>query len=386
MEPYNRRCKSLMDFVDRCPADALANVLEHLSTGDIVRFSVLGSKSLTVSLNCKATLWSRVAQQTLSALLPAAAFFRGPTSPSAGFSVPLSDVFPRECSASDDALAVAITRAGSAALGAKWDISVERVELWRHRLFYSSGPLPSLVSACCRVPSPGAETLDAFIIMAKAFSCEICASGVAAERQCAACSKLMCFDCAVRCCFDGAPVAACISSSLEVLRGYYQQEHAKDVLAMSALQAPRCAFALCGVCLDSQPCMFPANRYEILSILSGTAAGQPPELYAPACPRCPDDATRLLCPAHVDVCILECVKCGDMACVDHSCETLPVPICNCFVCQWTICYRDECYDSGRSMRHCVGATGTDGICSLEFVCTDCTDDDGKCPSCGSAVE
>lgn len=143
-----------------------------------------------------------------------------------------------------------------------------------------------------------------------------------------------------------------------------------SVAAQLLLPKSLCAFALCQDC-KSKSMPIDASHLDREAILE-IIHDEVPTLFTPVCTRCP--LLRLLCPAHVDLCILQCRKCGDSAYILHSREDPYV--CNCFVCNWTVCYRDKCFRTGRTMKHCEMREG----CNMAFVCSVCAPD-GNCPNC-----
>ena len=214
--------------------------------------------------------------------------------------------------------------------------------------------------------------------LANAFACNDCDSKGSAARQCANCGVLLCSSCAVRCEVDDAPLKVeldRIDPSWGVtLRDYYTKKNAASVAAQMLLPKSLCAFALCQDCKSETVNASHLDFDAILEIIHYEA----PTLFPPVCTRCP--LSRLLCPAHVDICIMQCHKCEDRACIPHSCLDLPAVINNCFVCNWTVCYRDECFGTGRTMKHCQMREG----CDMAFVCSVCAPD-GKCPKCRGEV-
>lgn len=378
-------CSSASIFFEQCPADVLAIVFSSLSNSEVFRFSALVTKRISSSLTAKADLWTNVvrdrASLPLQLLLPARAFFDGPTNESFDElqGVLMSNLYDHEATRVDAALDSALNRGGFVTCGAKWNFVIA-APTRRHGLFNDCHERLTLISSDCRLPMPmpgGALTLSDFGAWAKAFACNGCSHGSAA-RQCANCGVLLCLSCAVRCEVDDAPLKAELDlidpSWSGRLRDYYTERNAVSMAAQLLLPKSLCGFALCHDCKSES---MPVNashldREAILEIIHDEA----PTLFTPVCTRCP--LSRLLCPAHVDLCILQCRKCEDRACIPHSCLDLPAPICNCFGCNWTVCYRDECFGTGRTMKHCGG-------CDMTFVCSVCAPD-GNCPNCGFELD
>jgi hypothetical protein len=367
-------------FEDSCPAVVLAIVFSFLSSAEVFRFSTLVSKRIASALTGDADLWPRVVCDRLCQFVPARAFFDGPTNESVDSlqGVPMSTLYGYAATTANDSLDSAIARGGVATLGALWTFRTA-APTRRHELFNDEEKRLTLVHSNCRVPTPGALTLPDFVAWAEAFACDACGKHGCATRQCAACSVLLCSTCAVRCDVDDAPPtfeSKPIDNSFRVAgREYYEGKTAKDTTGPLLLPKPLCAFAMCADCAAENTDEL-LERHDVLDMIDENA----PMLFAPVCTRCPSD--RLLCPAHIDLCILQCHKCEDSACIPHSCLDLPAPICNCFVCQWTVCYRDKCFNTGRTMKHCSCAM-LDG-CDMAFVCSLCAPD-GMCPKCGCAV-
>ena len=365
-------------FETLCPAAVLAIVFSSLSSVEVFRFSTLVTKRIASALTGEADLWPRVVHDRLCQFVPARAFFHGPTNESVDSlqDVSMSALYGYEATRADDSLDSAVARGGVAILGALWTFRTAALTR-RHELFNAEESRLTLVLSDCRVPTPGALTMPDFVPWAEAFACDTCGKYGCATRQCAACSVLLCSTCAVRCDVDDAPptfkTKPIDSSWVEWLREDYERENAKDTAAQLLLPKPLCAVAMCADCASENTAEL-LDRHDVLGMIDENA----PMLFAPVCPRCPSD--RLLCPAHVDLCILQCRKCDDSACIPHSCLDLPATICNCFVCQWTVCYRDECFNTGRTMMHCEMLDG----CDMAFVCSLCAPD-GMCPKCGRAV-
>lgn len=367
-------------FESSCPAVVLAMIFSRLSSSEIVRFSTRVSSGISNALAHEADLWPRVVRDKLRRLVPAEAFFDGPTNESYDSlqGVLMSALYADEAATAATALGAAIERAGTAALGAAWTYRTG-APTRRHALFEGSERRMTLVSSDVRVPM-GAASLADFCAWAVAFTCVSCGTHGSVARQCAACGILVCIECAVRCGVDDAPVkpgrfshsADALAGKSKALRLYYAEKSARELAEQMLLPKPHCAFALCADCVP-EPAVEARERDDVF----GEIVDGPPTLFSPICLRCPRDFS-LLCPAHADLCILWCRKCEDRACIPHSCIE-PV-INNCFICQWTVCYRDACF-VGRTMKHCKMLNG----CPIAFVCSVCASD-GTCPQCGGEVD
>lgn len=373
-------CSSASIFFEQCPADVLAIVFSSLSSTEVFRFTALVTKRISSSLTAKADLWPHVVRDRLCHFVPARAFFDGPTNDSFNElqGVPMSDLYDYEATMVDAELDTALSRGGLVTCDAKWTF-VTAAPTRRHGLFNDCHERLTLVSSDCHLLPEVASWSD-FGVYANAFACNDCGSKGSAARQCANCGALLCLSCAVRCEVDDAPLKAKldrIDPSWGVAnRDYYTRRNAVSVAAQLLLPKSLCGFALCQECKSESVPVDASHldREAILEIIHNEA----PTLFTPVCTRCP--LSRLLCPAHVDLCILQCRKCEDSACISHSCLDLPAPICNCFVCNWTVCYRDECFGTGRTMKHCEMREG----CDMAFVCSVCAPD-GNCPNCGGEL-
>lgn len=373
-----RDSPALAFFTER-PVDTVAVIFSSLSATDVVRFSTCTSNRIGQALAVERDLWSRTSTGLLRNFTPAAAFFDGPDNRSCNAlkGNTMVTLFPTEAAAAVTTLRAAVAHAGAAALGATWSLLIGQPR--SHSLFNHAEKMPTLLGTTLVKPTLGASTVTDFSRLAEAYACEACGKRGGAERQCAACARLLCWSCVETCDLNFAPLerggdyrSMIQHADSPFLFAFYAERVGQFERAQKLLPAPKCGFSLCHECDDNAAANDATrSRDDVVDLL--LESRPPPALYAPVCNRC--DAKRALCPAHVDLCILTCRKCGDAACIQHSCETPFIN--NCFVCQWTVCYRDGCFDSGRSMRHCS--------CSLSFVCTECAPDD-KCPECGDDVD
>ena len=131
----------------------------------------------------------------------------------------------------------------------------------------------------------------------------------------------------------------------------------------------RLAFALCNECHDHYSQVGENVTREGItdSILHFSSEG--PGLYSCPCRRCPNGT---FCPAHVNLCILTCAKCGDAACA--NCSTDQPRIQACRICKYKACYRPACWDMGvRQIRYCMdcGAVPQCSVCAPGCKCVTC---------------
>jgi hypothetical protein len=176
----------------------------------------------------------------------------------------------------------------------------------------------------------GARTVSEFAAWALAFRCIDCGVLGSAERQCAACGNVLCANCGVRCCLD------------------QENRWSRDMQAWGSGPPTGnvCSLALCGDCHDDNSLLEHPSREDVLD-------ADAPGLFAPVCTACPKE--RLLCIAHVDLCILECHtythdnggECQTRRCIDgndyrHRGPDYRDYVNKCAQCDFKVCGKPSC--------------------------------------------
>lgn len=365
-----------------CPIPVVGIIFSFLSAPEVLHFSS-SNKRIRMGLAGEAILWQRDLRDKMSRFMPAMAFFDGPTNESVTLlqGTSMADLFPGRRERASHAVSEAIVAAGLAATGVSWSMRVG-APVRRHALFEGDTSRPTLLESICRFATPGAIDMAGFRLWATTFACSVCHGGNA-ERQCAACGALLCFDCSFRCAVDGAPLGtnpsfdeSFIIEDHPSLIDSYAAGREQDAILQVLRPPPRCAFALCWCCNSDG-----RDEDEVPwrdTICAGIREGEI-KLFPPFCTHCPP--RRFLCPAHVDLCAPSCDKCGSEVCVAHSIYGRHAQV-SCHCCKYAVCEICDGLPSRRGFFLCETRSCE---CWCMNVCSECATSEEKCPGCGKRL-